>query len=411
MDTIIPILKSDKPLTPYRFYTDFLQSVATSYKDPTNKVVFKMFENGDEKEFDSTYRIDPISIPLLLSLMEQLCKYHKEPLKLLLFNNSATKSVLEFLYRADFFNVAGNNNNPIFPFGRNVVEFNDNYLGAFLGKTQRSEHRVRAYSLHEDGLKEQLLRFERDEEKRDYLNSHFTYKVKEHFGDLLFENEYTSQQHNSFIDILSELITNGVMHSNSETYALMFSDRFATKFSISDNGIGLSNSMLEKENTFYYTSNSLKKEISKIKSFDVKNERVLENLYVIFEVLYYSSLKDREGLFDLIVNVVLLGKGYFRIHTDNCQVVISNRMMNELIVLNNLRKEIVKLHSDMLLGLLSQEKFKENLTERTRNVKQAFIQFYIKALEKFSHDIKYSSIRFYGVRYRGVHIEVEIPNA
>ena len=44
-------------------------------------------------------------------------------------------------------------------------------------------------------------------------------------------------------------------------------------------------------------------------------------------------------------------------------------------------------------------------------MKLAFIQFYQNTAEKFSNDVKYSSIRFYNVRFRGVHIEVEIPNA
>lgn len=411
MKKIVSILKNNKPLTPYQFYTDFLYDVASAYQEKPSQVVFKLFENGDDYEFDSKYRIDPISIPLLLSLLEQLSKFHKNPLQLLLYNNKATISVLEFLYKADFFNVAGNNNNPFFPLGRNIVEFNDGYLGSFSGKKQRTEHRVRAYSLYENGLEKQILNFETDEKKRDHLNSHFTYKVKEHFGELLFENEYTNQLHNTFIDILSELITNGVMHSKSETYALMFSDRYNTKFSISDNGIGFSKSMLDKKNTFCYTANSLKDKISKLNSFKIKDSKNLENLYIIFETLYYSSLKDREGLFDLMINVVLLGKGYFRIHTENCQIVISNRMMDELIVLDELRKKITNLHSESLLGHIEETDFEEKLIVISDRMQQAFLNFYQKSVDKFSNDIKYSSIRFYMVRFKGVHIEVEIPNA
>ena len=54
-------------------------------------------EFGDNNLFDSNYRIEPITIPLLLSLSEQLSKYYKEPIELLLYNNNATKDVLNFL--------------------------------------------------------------------------------------------------------------------------------------------------------------------------------------------------------------------------------------------------------------------------------------------------------------------------
>lgn len=178
MDNVTSIIKSKLPLTPFQFYSDFLLTVAKIYQEKPTEVLFKLFENGDDKIFDSEYRIDPITIPLLLSLLEQLRKFHKQPLKLLLYNNNATVPVLEFLYRADFFNVAGNNKNSFFPLGRNIVEFDEKYLGAFSGKSQRKEHRVRAYSIHDDNLEEQLKVYESEEEIRDYLNSHLHIKLK-----------------------------------------------------------------------------------------------------------------------------------------------------------------------------------------------------------------------------------------
>lgn len=207
------------------------------------------------------------------------------------------------------------------------------------------------------------------------------------------------------------MITNGVIHSKSEVFALMFSDRFNTKFSISDNGIGLIQSMIRKEENFFYTPYSLKIEMETKKVFEDLNKNLKENLLIIFETLFYSSLKDREGLFDLLVKVVLQSKGYFRIHTENCQVIISNRMMDELLELGDLRSLIIKLHSSFQLGQLLDHEYKMKLAEQASRMKQRFINFYLKTVEKFSSDAKYSSIRFYKVRFRGVHIEVEIPNA
>jgi hypothetical protein len=38
-----------------------------------------------------------------------------------------------------------------------------------------------------------------------------------------------------------------------------------------------------------------------------------------------------------------------------------------------------------------------------------FLKLYKNICDKYNNDFKYSSIRFYNVRFKGVHIEVEIP--
>lgn len=411
MSRLIPVIKNSITLTPYKFYTDFLEDVAKYYSEESGAASFKLVENGDDFVHNSTYRIDPITIPLLLSLFEQLSKFHKTRIELLLYNNQATIELLEFLYGSDFFFICGENKIPTFPKGRNIVSYNDGYLGNLEGKLQRREHRVRAYSLEDDNLKNLIENFKFEEQRRDYLISHYTYKVREHFEELLFDNKYTLSLHNSYIDILSELITNGVLHSKSQTFALMFVDRYKTKFSISDNGIGLEASMLTKEPTIYYKPQHLKNSLL-IKS-ELSNipDRILNNLYSIFETLYYSSLKERRGLFDLMINVVLSSKGYFRIHTENCQVIISNRMMVELNELENFRKEIYEAHSKYLLKSIDETYYNNSLQKLSEQMRNSFIEFFDKAIEKYHSDIKYSSLRFYKVKFRGVHIEVEIPNA
>jgi len=300
--------------------------------------------------------------------------------------------------------------NPTYPKGRQIVSFNDGFIGNLEGKNQRSEHKVRAYSLDDDNLTVLLAGFESEEQKRDFLISHYTYKVREHFEELLFENQFTLSYHNSYIDILSELITNGVLHSKSQTFALMFVDRFKTKFSISDNGIGFEASMEIKDPTFYYTYNDLRSILINRKRLANISDKILDNLYSIFETLYYSSIKERKGLFDLMINVVLNSKGYFRLHTENCQVIISNRMMDELNDLEINRKEIYELHNRYLLKLIDDSYYKNNLINLSIHMKTSFVKFFDKAIDKYNNDIKFSSLRFYKVKFRGVHIEVEIPN-
>jgi hypothetical protein len=410
MKAPITVIKNNISLTPYKFYTDFLVDIASSYSDDPEQVSFKLFENGDEFIYNSYYRIDPITIPLLLSLLEQLSKYHKNKIELFLYNNLATIEVLKFLHRSDFFYICGENRNPTFPLGRNIALYEDGYLGLFEGKIQRSEHKVRTYSLDDDNLLEELKLYQTDEQRRDFLISHYTYKVREHFEELLFDNEHTDSFHNTYIDILAELITNGVIHSKSNTFALMFVDRFKTKFSISDNGIGLDTSIKAKLSTFYYQPQSLTKILSERSGIMNISEKILNNLYAIFETLYYSSLRDRKGLFDLMINVVLNSKGYFRIHTENCQVIISNRMMDELIELGYYRNEIYNLHSKFSLKLIDEKSYQESVLNLSGLIRSRFVLLFKKSEEKYNSDIKYSALRFFKVRFRGVHIEVEIPN-
>ena len=410
MSKLISIIKSDITFSPYKFYSDFLDAVSKYYSNESTIPCFKIVENGDEEIYNSNYRIDPITIPLLLSLFEQLQKFHKSPIELLLYNNRATIKLLDFLYGSDFFYLCGDNMNPTYPKGRKIMSFNDGFIGNLEGKNQRSEHKVRAYSLDDDNLTVLLAGFESEEQKRDFLISHYTYKVREHFEELLFENQFTLSYHNTYIDILSELITNGVLHSKSQTFALMFVDRFKTKFSISDNGIGFEASMEIKDPTFYYTYNDLRSILINRKRLANISDKILDNLYSIFETLYYSSIKERKGLFDLMINVVLNSKGYFRLHTENCQVIISNRMMDELNDLEINRKEIYELHNRYLLKLIDDSYYKNNLINLSIHMKTSFVKFFDKAIDKYNNDIKFSSLRFYKVKFRGVHIEVEIPN-
>lgn len=404
---MVYILKNNEKFTPYIFYTSFIKDVALSIQE-SNEVVFKLFENGDDLIYDSNYSIEPITIPLLLSLIEQLSKFYKKPIDLLLNNNNATKKVLNFLFKSDFFYVSGNNVNPSFPYGRNLLKFDDKFLGDFIKKDPRPEHKVRCYSLNDDNLFAELENFKDEDSKRDFLISEYSYIVRNHFQQLLFDNENTISNADLYIEILSELITNGVLHSKSNTFALMFVNKFATKFSISDNGIGFTESLKRKQADFLYTPLELKSEIDKIHSLRI-NEKILQNFNYIIETLYFSSLKNRKGLFDLMLSVVLDSNGYFRLHSENSQIIISNRMANDLMILHGLRTKLFQRHRDILING-EQEKLKEEMISIKNEIKNNFIKLYSNICNKYKEDYRYSSLRFFNVKFRGVHIEVEIPN-
>lgn len=406
----IPLIANNISFTPYYFYNSFLKEVVEYYKkSPDNRnLSYRLIAESGLDPMLVKYYIDPISLPLLLSLSQLLNTIQKGAIKIKLSNTPLTNPIIKFLYFADFFHLVGRNQNPTFPLGKNILEFDDSYIGGFSGQKSRTEHKIRSYSLNDDlFLKSNVESIKNDEEKRDYLVEHYTFKVKEHFGLLLFE---TADDHlaDSYVMILAELITNGVIHSGADTFALMFSDRYKTKFSISDNGIGLAESLKVKKDLNFYKMSDLTNKLIKLELFPETSLK--RSLFPIFETLFYSMLKNRQGLFDLMCNVVIDSKGYFRLHNDYCQIIISSRMINELQPLYELRERITELHNKHIYNDIGESEFNDEIKLLTEESQGKFIELFKSILKKFSEDTRFSAIRFFEVKFRGVHIEVEIPN-
>ncbi|MNY48674.1 hypothetical protein D3C86_1840250 [compost metagenome] len=127
------------------------------------------------------------------------------------------------------------------------------------------------------------------------------------------------------------------------------------------------------------------------------------------ETLFFSSLKDRRGLFDLMISVVLSSKGYFRLHSDNSQIIISNRMYDELVELSLLRNNLFDIHKNILINKIEDDSQQKEMILLKNNILECFVKLYHNLCNKYNNDFKYSSIRFYNVKFKGVHVEVEIP--
>lgn len=407
--SIIPIIKGDTSFTPYYFYSEFLQHVADHYrKNREEQIKFSLVDNQSVYT-NAEYYIDPISIPLLLSLCQQLKEFHEKPLHLDLTNDSNTIHIIEYLYRSDFFHIAGNNINPNYPLGRNIFSYDDRYIGWFRGIQIKPEHKIRCYSLLDDGLINATNVLNSEEEKRDYLVEYFTYKTRDHFSTILNENEYVITNSSLYIEVLSELITNGVLHSASPTYALMFSDKHKIKFSVSDNGIGLYKS-LEKKKTVnvHYDKMNIYEHVKE--NYSIANSpEIMSSLAIIFEALYYSMLKDRKGLFDLIENVILNCSGIFRIHTEYSQLIITSRLIYEIEKLAETRGAILQCHYRKMFHIVTEVDYNSELQSLAVKCKKHLHEFIESMIRKHTIDTRYSSIRLFPVKFKGVHIEVEIP--
>ena len=406
----IVIIEEGITFSPFYFYTEFLGRL-TVFFETLNKtsstITFKLTDDKDP--IMGKYRIDPISLPLLLSLMQQIKDNQMDATELILSNYPATSKLLEFLYRSDFFHVAGDNKNPIYPFGKKLVLIDKGQLGGFSNNTLRPEHRIRCYSINDDPHLSHIQSSNKSkEEKRDYYVEYFSFKVYEHFDVLLRES--TNNLASTYVNILSELITNGIQHSGSDVFALMFSDKYSMKFSISDNGIGLKQSIENKENdelNEYYNRNELTNKIFNIANLN-KNI-ITESLVSIFETLFFSMTKKRLGLIDLLLNVVNHFSGYFRIHNNYSQIIFSSRLGKELMPLGQIRDSIIKLYFKKDFKQISTSDYDSEMIQLITHGESLLFELCKDTIEKYSEDIRFSAIRAYYNNFNGVHIEVEIP--
>ena len=85
-------------------------------------------------------------------------------------------------------------------------------------------------------------------------------------------------------------------------------------------------------------------------------------------------------------------------------------MRDQLIPLHNLREAIYEYHNKHELNLIDEDNYNKSISYLFNQSIQLFCEFYSSVQDKFHLDIQYSSVRFYNVKFRGVHIEVEIPN-
>lgn len=84
-------------------------------------------------------------------------------------------------------------------------------------------------------------------------------------------------------------------------------------------------------------------------------------------------------------------------------------MINELIPLYELRKKIVEIYNRYSFNIISLSEFNNSMTLFTEQGKYEFQNLVNTILRKFSEDTRFSAIRIFDVKFRGVHIEVEIP--
>jgi hypothetical protein len=271
----------------------------------------------------------------------------------------------------------------------------------------QADHKLRVFSEDDSGI----MAYKKQgsaESQRDYLIEYFYYLTTTHFGPLIERTTNDESLIDHLFDTLSELTTNGIYHSETDVFVMMFNTAKRCSCSISDYGKGLYKSMETKASNSYYETlgivNELKNIVSLKMSIDVQHAG-----FAIFETLYYSMLKSRNGLFDLVLSIVLDFNGTFRIHNESVQVVVSARMHNELSELRKLRLKIYDCHALFNMEKTTEKEFLSDMLILSRQAKSAILQLANNLFIRYTLDIQYSAIRILSVKLKGVHIETEIP--
>lgn len=400
----INITKSKyRTFTTFKFYTEFLPDLKRFYSSS------KISEPPAFSLRESSY-IDPSTLPLIISLGNSLKQYHHKEIPLRLSNIPGTLSnkVINFLDKSDFFNLVGDNTNPSYAIGRRIFNYEKGYVGWNISNLEvRDEHKIRGYSLKD--LRMVNLRRLTEDLQRDKLIEHYIYAVDDDFNEVYEYNGFTDDERHYFNECLSELISNSLIHSDSDCFVSFHSNRFKTAISISDTGIGFYKSLYSKKHgehnyRFLELSNSFKKITALKLTEDVKN-----NFFSIFEALYYSCLKNRRGLFDLICSIVLKGHGIFRIHNFSSQLIISSKLESELNQIYSFREEIFEYYLRLKRNNDEKDLIEKNLSALSTKTKEAFFSLASKVINNYTNNVQYSPVRFFNIEFKGVHIEAEIP--
>lgn len=224
-----------------------------------------------------------------------------------------------------------------------------------------------------------VVRIKDLELRRTYLSYNIQKNIEENCKLILSDtHNLPSNIINCTIEGLAEILTNASIYSQSQGYAYLASDRFGTKGSICDCGVGLQESFEQQGNSCEWILNNE----------DVINNPELKSYYLIMEIMNYSYGKHKKGercnLWTVQNDLTRYG-GIFKIHYGNIQVIFNSKKCKEC--------QKVSYFDEYGKRICLAEDLKPCL----------------KCLRDEYLNNQNVTIRNYEVAFRGVHIEFEIP--
>lgn len=387
---LLPVNDSDS-FSNYSFYNLLLLDIVKHYKDNANIPPVLSLE--------LTEYIDPAVLPNLISLGIYLKKFNNnKPLELKL---SYKPYLLHYLQNVGFFNIV-NMANPMNPEGLNIFKFDERFIGGFSNydiKDKRKEHKIRCY-LAENNYNLALNDSEKEEYRDRLVERLENIDLPNHFGAVLNDKELTRERLYESYERLAEPISNGILHSQSPTTALIQTTKYKTSVSVSDAGIGFEKSFSCKNIKFDL--------IDRIKSENQFTE-TLHDFYIILQILYYSMTKIRNGLIDFIIDVILVNNGTVRLHYNSTQIIITTSLINQIAEIYHNRTEFLSFYTEHYYGnTLENSQIKNEVIIKKKKCMDSVLLLGNALKKSYRKDKKYSLIRIYDVSFKGVHIEMEI---
>jgi len=336
---------TNKVFTSYLFYNSFLPQLHYYFLTHKDKDLII--------NFSEINKISPLVIPNLLNVGAILKDYFKNPCRLIFPWNQKLISYLK-----DIRFISLNENLNLFKLNEDVVK---------IIETRKI--------VSESCYTTEILY---GKNKSDIYNNHYKEYNKKLY-DILNDNKVEvnyelEKEVDNIIKMLVELCHNGANHSNSycfTTFQLNKQNKF--EISVSDCGIGFYKSF----------ENKIKNKEYKLKF--IQNEELLnlddnkKNLYSIIEAIYFrydksdAPYESKYGLFDIFNSILKKRKGVIRFHTENSQIILTEYIYNKLINDNNQSNTI---NNNKIISLIKS---------------------------------KNDNIKIFEHKYKGVHIELEIP--
>ena len=308
--------------------------------------------------------IEPEAVPLLIAFGDYFSKIYHSLIGIELEEKSALQNFLinigfhAYVRKQKFYNIPN--------------EYTDNWL-----YSNRDIHKIIWIKKAEEYS--DVVRIKDLELRRIYLSYNIQKNIEEQCRTILSDTHKLPEKLiNYTIEGLAEILTNASIYSKSQGYAYLASDRFGTKGSVCDCGIGLRESFEKQGNCYEWVINNE----------DVLKNPELESYYLIMEIMNYSYCKHKRGercnLWTVQNDLMKYG-GTFKIHYGNIQVIFSSKRCKECQKISYFDEfgERVCVADDLSLCL--------------KCLRDGYLN---------NHDV---TIRNYEVAFRGVHIEFEIP--
>ena len=285
------IIVFEEKISTYTFYTKVLKRFYELYmSDPEQDPIL---------DFRNTKYIFPTAVPVLLSFGDYLNRLYKKSIRLVYTKGSDLHNFFVF---SKFYEISKK---------LEIFEWHDSILEEWDYRRLRELHKISYTNTNysdADKIEDLVL-------KRDFIfdclldRSIVVYKTIFSDTNQLPENIIWAT-----IKSIAEIETNAIMYSKSHSFTYVASDRYGTKISIADSGIGFEKSFI-----------NARRKLKMLEKFQYV-EKKFRNYLIIMSVLNYSFEKHieekREDLWSLRTNVIN-NNGSFKIQYENTQIIFS----------------------------------------------------------------------------------------